>query len=98
MKKYIKNRTIVDAMQWDGTPAKAEEIIKTFDCLVPHGMPALSVVTQYGMHKGDWMVTHTINKQVHTYVVNAELFANKYKLYTPMEIVETKEVKKKAKG
>ena len=95
-KKYIKNRTIVEAMQWNGTPTQAEEIIKAFDCLIPPGMPALSAMTQYGMDKGDWMVTHKAGQQVHIYVVKAGIFSSKYKLYEEPKAEEP--VKKKAKA
>ena len=96
MKKYIKNRTIVDAMQWDGTPEKATEIITKFNCLVPPGMPALSIVGQYGMEPWDWMVTHKAGQQVHIYVVKAGIFSSKYKPY--VEDVAEEPKKKKAKA
>jgi len=80
-------------MQWDGTPDKAEELIKAFNCLVPPNMPALSIVTQYGMLKGDWMCTHTAGQQIHVYVVKQDTFRNKYKPYEEETQVKVKPVK-----
>lgn len=94
MKKYIKNRTIVDAMQWDGTSDKAAEIISKFNCLVPPGMAPLSIINQYGMEPWDWMATHKAGQQVHIYVVKKSVFDAKYKLYEEPKA----EVKKKTKA